>query len=168
MKKVLFVCLGNICRSPLAEGIFRKMVEEAGLQNKIWIDSAGTSSYHIGELPDYRTCQVAEKNGIILSHRARQVRKEDFVEFDYILAADRSNLKHLQNLQNQIPHSKAKLHLMRDWEGKNLEVPDPYYGTMKDFEQGYDLLEKTLKLFLEHLQKELNQTYIVEVEKSNC
>ncbi|PKQ70160.1 low molecular weight protein-tyrosine-phosphatase [Raineya orbicola] len=157
MKKVLFVCLGNICRSPLAEGIFKKLIEEAGLQNQISVDSAGTSSYHIGELPDYRTCQVAEKNGIILTHRARQVRKEDFLEFDYILAADKSNLQHLQNLQKQVLNGKAKVCLIRDWEGKNLEVPDPYYGTMRDFEDGYALLEKSLKSFLDHLLKTIHQ-----------
>ncbi|MFN3316607.1 MAG: low molecular weight protein-tyrosine-phosphatase, partial [Raineya sp.] len=103
--KILFVCLGNICRSPLAEGIFRKLVEEAGLREQIEVDSAGTSAYHIGELPDYRTRQVAEKNGIMLTHKARQFKKSDFDEFDYILAADKNNLAHLKALQNS--YSKA-------------------------------------------------------------
>lgn len=150
--KILFVCLGNICRSPLAEGIFAKLVKEAGLEKKIFVDSAGTSAYHIGELPDYRTRQVAESRGIRLTHRARQFKKTDFDEFDYILAADKSNLAHLKNLQSS--HSKAKLHLIRDWEGENLEVPDPYYGTMKNFEEGYLILEKALSLFLNTIRKE--------------
>jgi len=154
--KVLFVCLGNICRSPLAEGIFRKMLEENNLSKKVEVDSAGTSAYHIGELPDYRTRQIAEKYGITLTHRARQFRKTDFDEFDYILAADSSNLAHLKTLQTT--NSKAKLHLIRDWEGNNLEVPDPYYGTMKDFEEGYFILEKSLKLFLEHLKQEQSKS----------
>lgn len=148
--KVLFICLGNICRSPLAEGILGKLVKEAGLQEQIQIDSAGTSAYHLGELPDYRTRQVAENNGIQLTHRARQFKKSDFDEFDYILAADKSNLAHLKTLQ--APHSKAKLHLIRDWEGNNLEVPDPYYGSMKDFEEGYVILENALKKFLEGIK----------------
>jgi protein-tyrosine phosphatase len=148
--KVLFVCLGNICRSPLAEGILGKLAKEAGLQEQIQIDSAGTSTYHLGELPDYRTRQVAENNGIRLTHRARQFKKSDFEEFDYILAADKSNLAHLKTLQN--PHSKAKLHLIRDWEGDSLEVPDPYYGSMKDFEEGYVILENALKKFLAEIK----------------
>ena len=150
--KILFVCLGNICRSPLAEGVLGKLLAAEGLQGQIEVDSAGTSAYHIGELPDYRTRQVAENNGIRLTHRARQFKKADFDEFDYILAADKSNLSHLKSLQN--PHSKAKLHLIRDWEGENLEVPDPYYGTMKDFEEVYLIVEKALRLFLEKLKKE--------------
>lgn len=145
--------MGNICRSPLAEGIFRQLLVEAGLQKQVQVDSAGTSAYHIGELPDYRTRQVAEKNGIRLTHRARQFRKTDFEEFDYILAADKSNLAYLKTLQT--PHTKAKLHLIRDWEGTQLEVPDPYYGTMKDFEEGFQILEKALKCFLEEIKKEL-------------
>ncbi|GAB4131034.1 MAG: low molecular weight protein-tyrosine-phosphatase [Raineya sp.] len=151
--KVLFVCLGNICRSPLAEGIFMDLVKKADLQGFIEVDSAGTAAYHVGEFPDPRTRQVAEKNGIILTHRARQFVKSDFDEFDYILAADKSNLNHLKMLQST--PSKAKLHLIRDWEGKNLEVPDPYYGTMKDFEEGFQILRKALILFLEDLRKEM-------------
>ena len=152
--KILFVCLGNICRSPLAEGIFRQLVKKAGMQEQIQIDSAGTSAYHIGELPDPRTRQVAEKNGITLTHKARQFLKSDFDAFDYILAADKNNLTHLKMLQNT--HSKARLHLIRDWEGVNLEVPDPYYGTMKDFEEGYQILYKALTLFLEKLEQEMS------------
>jgi protein-tyrosine phosphatase len=148
--KVLFVCLGNICRSPLAEGVLLELIKDAELEDKIKVDSAGTSAYHIGELADYRTRQTAQQHGIQLTHRARQVQKEDFQLFDYILAADKSNYNNLKALQSE--HDKAVLHLIRDWEGKNLEVPDPYYGTLKDFEDGYQMLKKALKPFLEHLR----------------
>jgi protein-tyrosine phosphatase len=153
MIKVLFVCLGNICRSPLAEGIFLELIRKNQLEDKIQVDSAGTSAYHIGELADYRTRQVAEKRGIKLVHRARQIRKDDFQRFDYILAADKSTYAHLKKLQDDEP-TKAQLHLIRDWQGKNLEVPDPYYGTMKDFEEGYELLQDALKPFLEYLREQ--------------
>jgi protein-tyrosine phosphatase len=106
MVKILFVCLGNICRSPMAEGIFKKLVDENKLNNKITCDSAGTSDYHIGELPDYRMQQTAQKHGIELTHKARQLSKKDFSTFDYIIAMDESNFTHIKNTWVGANHCK--------------------------------------------------------------
>ena len=123
---VLFVCLGNICRSPLAEGIFRHLVEKRQLQQQFLIDSCGTGSWHVGELPHRDSREVAKKNGISLAgQRARQVADQDFYEFDYLVAMDRSNLADLNQINT---NPEASIILLREYDPeKGLDVPDPYY-----------------------------------------
>jgi protein-tyrosine phosphatase len=158
MIKVLFVCLGNICRSPLAEGIFRKLVDENGLGNLIYYDSAGTSDYHIGEDPDPRTVKNALKNGVILSHKGRQFKKRDFAEFDYVLAMDRSNHMNILKL-NGGGEILAKLYLMREFDPADdgtTEVPDPYFGGEEGFQLVFDILKRSNEQFLDYLIREHN------------
>lgn len=150
--KILFVCLGNICRSPLAEGIFNHLLVGHNLQYKYSCDSAGTASYHIGELPDKRTRKIAEQNGIILTHKARQFSKNDYDIFDLILAMDRVNLKDILLLQ---PYSaKATVKLMRDFDNvvSDKDVPDPYYGDMEEFEAVYEILYRCCVNLLNYLE----------------
>ncbi len=152
--KVLFVCLGNICRSPTAQGIFEHMVKEAGLEDKIIIDSAGTAGYHIGVQPDKRSQAAALKRNYDLSaQRARKVEYEDFVEFDYILAMDESNFEDIKEIApRELYH---KIHLILDYgsSGKK-SVPDPYYGGEKGFELVLDLLEEACEGLLKKIRKE--------------
>ena len=142
MKKVLFVCLGNICRSTMAEGVFRNIVEKRGLQNQIICDSAGTSNYHIGERADSRTLQVLAEKGIELPHLGRQLQLSDFDDFDYILAMDKNNLRDIQKLAIQKKDFNAQIHLMTDFDESQIggEVPDPYYGNIQDFKHVYEIV----------------------------
>lgn len=153
--KVLFVCLGNICRSPTAHGIFESKVAEAGLQEEILVDSAGTGDWHIGKAPDARASLAALSRHHDLSHlRARQVRPEDFLEFDYILAMDNQNLWDLQALS--LPEFNGHLGLLLDFGQSDLkEVPDPYSGGKDDFEFVLDLVEEAASGLLSHLQGRL-------------
>jgi protein-tyrosine phosphatase len=140
MIKVLFVCMGNICRSPTAEGVFRHSVEQAGLSGQIHIDSAGTHAYHIGNPPDERARQAALRRGIDLSKlRARQVTRKDLDEFDYILAMDAENHRRLRELGQ--PEHAGKIHFLLDFAPSlnHKEVPDPYYGGAEGFECVLDL-----------------------------
>ncbi|MEP9316400.1 low molecular weight protein-tyrosine-phosphatase [Pseudomonas sp. LABIM340] len=140
--KVLFVCLGNICRSPTAEGVFRHKVREAGLENRIEIDSAGTGDWHVGKAPDTRTRAAALRRGYDLSDlRARQVSVADFSRYDLVLAMDNANLRDLKHLLGS--SGKAELDLfLRRYELEIDEVPDPYYGGEDGFEQVLDLVER--------------------------
>ena len=152
MIRVLFVCMGNICRSPTAEGVFRHVVEEAGLSMQIEIDSAGTSDFQKGDPPDKRAQQVALRRGYNLSRlKARQVRPQDFHEFDHILAMDMKNLRDLNAIYPD--GAKAKVSLMLDYAQKSTlrEVPDPYYGGPQGFELVLDLVEDAGRGFLQHL-----------------
>jgi protein-tyrosine phosphatase len=154
MTKVLFVCMGNICRSPMAEGVFRKLVRDAGLQDVVQIASAGTHAYHVGEPPDVRAQQAARKRGYELTElRARQVTQEDFHEYDLILAMDWENLA---LLQQQCPRSqKHKLHLLMRYAGEfeAATVPDPYYGGAEGFNTVLDYVEDACQGLLDVVRK---------------
>jgi len=150
---VLFVCLGNICRSPTAHGVFEALVAAAGLDGRIRVDSAGTGDWHIGQPPDQRTLQAALGRGYDLRHlRARQVERADFHRFDYVLAMDRSNLAHLQRLR---PHGcDTAPHLFLNY-GQKLsfqDVPDPYHGGQRDFDLVLDLVENAARGLLDHIR----------------
>ncbi len=155
MIKILFVCLGNICRSPLAEAIFQDKVEKAGLKNQILCDSAGTGNYHIGENPDRRSIEVAIRHDIRIKHKGRQIQVHDAKEFDYIVAMDASNFRNIIHIIGENPES---LLLMRDFDhlSKGSDVPDPYYGGDDGFENVYQILNRSLDSFLQFVKKEHN------------
>ena len=138
---VLFVCMGNICRSPTAEGVFRHLVAEAGLADAVFVDSAGTHAYHVNEPPDRRARAAAERRGISLDDiRARRVDEEDFARFDYVVAMDRDNQAMLLGKAEPGHHGKIRLFLEFS-SGREEEVPDPYYGGAAGFERVLDLVE---------------------------
>jgi protein-tyrosine phosphatase len=153
--KILFVCLGNICRSPTAEGVFRHLVDEAGLQDRVIIDSAGTGEWHIGSPPDERACRAAAARGYDLSKlRARQVTRKDFSEFDYVLAMDDENLRILKRLAPREHAHKARL--FTDFASNGASgVPDPYAGGAEGFEIVLDLVEDAAQGLLRHIRSEL-------------
>lgn len=152
--RVLFVCMGNICRSPTAEGVFRKMVHEQGLHQHIGIDSAGTHAYHVGEAPDRRAQAAANKRDIDLSDiRGRRFTVQDFHEFDYILAMDRDNLGNIQYLNPGDARGRAHLFLEFASGFAETEVPDPYYGGERGFEHVLDLVEAASAGLLAHIRE---------------
>lgn len=142
MVKVLMVCMGNICRSPMAHGYFEHLVREAGLDMQIQVDSAGTHAYHVGNPPDTRAQQTARRRGIDLSgQRARQAMREDFHTFDYVLAMDRDNHALLADLCPEGQEHKLRLFLEFAPQLTEREVPDPYYGGAEGFERVFDMVE---------------------------
>ena len=148
--RVLFVCMGNICRSPAAEAIFRDRVNKAGLQEQVECDSAGTIGYHIGERADRRMRAAAARRGYSLESLSRQVQPKDFEQFDHIIAMDEENMEVLESIQRRHP-GKARLSLMLEHGNRNseTEVPDPYYGGDRGFEHVLDLLEDACSGLLE-------------------
>jgi len=153
---VLFVCMGNICRSPTAEGVFRKFVIDAGLDDRIHVDSAGTHAYHSGEGPDRRARAAAERRGFSLEGlQARRVTSTDFERFNYIVAMDEDNLSALFAAADEQYHSKVSLLLEFSTAMPESEVPDPYYGGSAGFERVLDLVEEASNALLDVLRKEL-------------
>lgn len=143
------VCLGNICRSPLAEGLLRSKVDST----KIMVDSAGTGGWHVGELPDSRSIAVAKENGLdITSQRGRKFAIEDFEAFDHIFVMDNSNLRDVNHLASSDAHkAKVKLILNEIFPGDNVDVPDPYYGGEFGFKNVYDMLDQACELIAKRL-----------------
>lgn len=152
--RVLFVCLGNICRSPAAEAAFRHVVEEAGLSDAFEIDSAGTGDWHVGEQADPRMRAAARRRGMPVRSIARQVGREDFERFDYIFAMDGTNLRALQRIAP--PTSRAKIHLFREFdpEERGGDVPDPYYGGADGFDLVLDIVTRTARALVDELRPE--------------
>ncbi len=155
---VLFVCLGNICRSPTAEAVFRAQLKAAGLIETISVDSAGTGDWHIGKAPDHRAQTAGAERGFDLSRlRARLVTKEDFSQYQWIIAMDENNYRDLQQLSP--PQYQHKISLLLDFAQKKIahrNVPDPYYGSMADFHHVVDLVEDACQGLLAHIQRELS------------
>ena len=151
-KRILFVCLGNICRSPLAEAIFKHKLKQKGIEDQFEVDSCGTANYHIGDSPDSRSVANARKNGVTINHVGRQLTAGDLDYFDLILAMDKSNLANIFRLQSEEAHI-AKIRLMREFDPhqNGEEVPDPYYGGEQGFQQVFDILDRSAEALIEKL-----------------
>ena len=152
--RILFVCMGNICRSPTAEGVMRRLIEDAGLAGRVEVESAGTGAWHAGEPPDARATVAARRRGVTLEGAARQVRASDFRRFDLLIALDRSNLRELLALA---PDEEAaeKVRLLREFDpaaAGDLDVPDPYYGGDRGFETVLDMVEAACRGLLDDLR----------------
>ena len=154
--RILAVCLGNICRSPSAEGVMQHLVEAADLTGHIQLDSAGTGAYHVGERPDRRSAAAARQRGIELRGRARQFEASDFDEFDHVVAMDQANLRELAGLCRS-QADRAKLSLLRDFDPespKGSSVPDPYYGGPGGFDEVLDICEAGCRHLLARLRQD--------------
>ncbi len=151
---VLFVCTGNICRSPTAEGVFRKLSDSAGLLARVHVDSAGTHDYHVGEAPDERAIAHALKRGYDLKPlRARQVRRSDFDAFDRIVAMDRGHLRQLESIAPRDARARVDLFLDYSLRWKGEDVPDPYYGGAAGFEAVLDMIEEACARLLDDVMR---------------
>jgi protein-tyrosine phosphatase len=155
MTRVLFVCMGNICRSPTAEGVFRRLVRDEGLEDQIEIDSAGTGGWHVGEPPDARATEAARRRGIDLGGAARQFSPGDFDRYDLILAMDEENRRELLRAAPD-EDARAKVRLFREFDpasnGGDLDVPDPYFGGEQGFEHVLDLVDAAARGLLDEIR----------------
>lgn len=156
--KIVFVCLGNICRSPTAEGVFQHLVNERGLQSYFYVDSAGTSAYHIGETANSRSRDTANKHGIELKSRARRFEAEDLEEFDLIVAMDSQNLKDINQLDTKGTFD-TKIVGMRDYDPNpgDGNVPDPYYGGIDGFENVFEIVKRSCETLLDELESRIKR-----------
>jgi protein-tyrosine phosphatase len=157
--RILFVCMGNICRSPTAEGVMRRLVAEAGLEDRIEVDSAGTGGWHAGEPPDARATAAARGRGTTLEGAARQVTVDDFERFDLVLAMDGSNLHELRQLAPD-DAARARTRLLREFDpasagAVDLDVPDPYYGGPRGFDTVLDQVEAACRGLLDEVRRSL-------------
>ena len=151
---VLFVCLGNICRSPAAEAIFQKLIDDKGIGNQFFVDSAGTGSWHVGKKADSRMRYAAKQRNINITSNARQIREDDFRKFKYILVMDDSNFNNVIDLKNRVKGSDfAKILKIQDFSSifNEKEVPDPYFGGDAGFDHVLDILEDSVSCFLEQI-----------------
>lgn len=157
MKKVLFVCLGNICRSPMAEGHFKQLIKEKGFAYALAADSAGTAGYHVGKFPDPRTIKTLEKHGIETNHIVRKITEEDLDKFDHIAVMDESNFENVHTLYYKtkgVPPTAEKLFLIRDFDPEVRgvhDVHDPYFDGEKVFEEVFQVLKRSNEKLLDHL-----------------
>lgn len=154
--RIIFVCLGNVVRSPLAENLFRHLAKEREVEGHYQVDSAGTSAYHVGETPDGRMRKVAREKGLFYSGEARQFQLDDFYQFDLVIAMDQENQQMLEKMADSL-ENRAKIRLLREFDpqaNQELDVPDPYYGGMDGFHHVYDLVERSLAALLEYLENE--------------
>ncbi|HEX8395025.1 MAG TPA: low molecular weight protein-tyrosine-phosphatase [Longimicrobium sp.] len=153
--RVLFVCMGNICRSPLAEAVFRHQVRERGLEDRFVIDSAGTSGYHRGAAPDRRSTETAMRRGIVLEGRSRALTAADLRRFDYVIAMDTENMEGIRLLEER-SGGTARVHRLREWDPDpgHGDVPDPYYGGPRGFDEVHDIVERGVTGLLEHIVRE--------------
>ncbi|XP_078504012.1 low molecular weight phosphotyrosine protein phosphatase isoform X1 [Lissotriton helveticus] len=150
-KSVLFVCLGNICRSPIAEAVFRKLVVEQGLTDQWIIDSGAVSDWNIGSSPDVRALSCLRRHGIETTHKAQQVTKEDFLSYDYMLCMDESNLRDLKRKSDKVQNCKSKIELLGSYDPQKCRIiEDPYYGKDEDFETVYQQCLRCCTSFLEN------------------
>jgi protein-tyrosine phosphatase len=162
MLSISFVCLGNICRSPMAEGVFKRLAEQAGLADRFHIESAGIGGWHAGEPADFRALATARAHGVILTNRAQQIRRADFARLDVLMALDTDVAEELRRMA-PTPADRAKVHLLREYdpvvsdnaravsEAADLDVPDPYYGGREVFEDAYQMIERSSRRLLESL-----------------
>ncbi|MDX1640540.1 MAG: low molecular weight protein-tyrosine-phosphatase [Balneolaceae bacterium] len=156
--KICFVCLGNICRSPTAEGVFQHLVNQRGLQSFFYIDSAGTSAYHIGEPANSKSQWIANQKGVKLHSKARRFETEDLEEFDLILAMDHENLRNIKQLSSNGAHTnKVKLLREFDPDPEDKAVPDPYYGGMDGFQRVFDVIERSSEALLDELETKIEK-----------
>lgn len=157
--KIVFVCLGNIVRSPLAENMFRHLTRIDGIEDQFSVDSAGVGDWHTGEPPDSRMRRVAQKHGLVYDGRARQITRRDLQDFDLVIAMDRDNAAYLHRLASSADE-EAKIHLLREFDSlgsAQASVPDPYYGNLDDFEEVYQIVERSCQGLLASIQAgELN------------
>ena len=150
--RLLFVCLGNICRSPLAEGVFRALVRERGVEDRFEVDSAGISSYHAGSPPDRRSADTARRRGVELTGRSRPITADDLRRFDWVIAMDEDNLEGIQAVE-RLAGGTARVHRLREWDPEDggLDVPDPYYGGARGFEEVQEIVERSCAALLDDL-----------------